>query len=241
MPGFFCNFAAPMKLVSPHITTVRCVCCGKAADHQTMPGNTHALCRDCKELHPHECISTLCLKSTLTDPVVLATKAMKLPQVRMHGPEHHYLVSAVMLSCYANLEGKQTALPGWLEKAEKRSKSVLPAYCGTHGSCGAAVGTGVYLSIVTETTPLSTESWGWCNQLTSNALASVAKLGGPRCCKRVSYLSIEEAVKYSRKKLGTAFPERTEKTNCRFHRKNQECMEGACPYYPANRVRSAQI
>ena len=38
--------------------------------------------------------------------------------------------------------------------------------------------------------PLAKESWGLSNMLTSCALAAIAEAGGPRCCKRDSYKSI---------------------------------------------------
>ena len=40
------------------------------------------------------------------------------------------------------------------------------------------------------------EAWGHSNLMTSRSLARLGEIGGPRCCKRNSYLSILTAVDY---------------------------------------------
>ena len=56
---------------------------------------------------------------------------------------------------------------------------------------------GAALSIIDETGPLSTDSsWGKHMEFTSKALESLSNVGGPRCCKRDSFLSFEKAIDY---------------------------------------------
>ncbi len=80
----------------------------------------------------------------------------------------------------------------------QRGKEVPGCACGFRGACGAGISTGMYLSIVTKSTPLETKTWGLCNQMTGKALEKIGELNGPRCCKRDSYLAIIEARKSTR-------------------------------------------
>ena len=57
------------------------------------------------------------------------------------------------------------------------------------------------MSIVTKSTPLASKAWGLSNQMTGQALTAIGKNGGPRCCKRDSYLAIREAVRFTKEKL----------------------------------------
>ena len=50
-------------------------------------------------------------------------------------------------------------------------------------------------------TPLAQEPWGLSNQMTARALDSIGKTGGPRCCKRDSWLAVQAAVEEQLPKL----------------------------------------
>jgi hypothetical protein len=120
----------------------------------------------------------------------------------MHGPEHHFLVPAVLLAAYYNIKGDTEQKKRKIKAARERSSNILGGFCGFHGDCGAAVGTGIFVSLVTEATPLSIEEWRLSNMMTSKSLYSVAIHGGPRCCKRNTFLSIIEAVKFLEENFG---------------------------------------
>ena len=65
------------------------------------------------------------------------------------------------------------------------------ATCGMWGVCGAVSSMGAALSIIDGTGPLSSDdSWGKHMEFTSKALGSLAKVGGPRCCKRDAFLKV---------------------------------------------------
>ena len=67
------------------------------------------------------------------------------------------------------------------------------------------------------------------NEMTSRALKKISEIGGPRCCKRDSYLSIQEAIDFVDEKLGI----KMEKTDikCSFNNKNNQCIKHRCPFY----------
>ena len=77
-----------------------------------------------------------------------------------------------------------------------RGRSVPGGACGFWGACGAGISTGMFVSIITKTSPLTQESWGLSNLMTSKALGEIGKIGGPRCCKRDSYLEILSAIDF---------------------------------------------
>jgi hypothetical protein len=58
----------------------------------------------------------------------------------------------------------------------------------------------------------------------------VALNGGPRCCKRDSYLSILSAVDFVKENLGVEM-ERTDVT-CSRSQINNQCIGRKCPFAP---------
>ena len=99
------------------------------------------------------------------------------------------------------------------------------------GSCGAGIGTGMFVSIITEATPLSVEEWGNANLATSKSLYDIAKNGGPRCCKRNTLLSIMSAIDTAKDITGIQM-EKPGSIKCSFFIKNPTCKKEKCPYYP---------
>ena len=155
---------------------------------------------------------------------------MRSSQVKMHGPEHHFLIPAVMLAAYYNMKNEPQQKAAKIKEARQRASKVLGGFCGFYGDCGAAVGTGIFASLVTNTTPLSTTTWRLSNLLTAQSLFSIANHGGPRCCKRNTFLAITVAVNFTRENLGVAM-ELNDKITCEFTDLNKECLHKKCPYY----------
>jgi hypothetical protein len=161
----------------------------------------------------------------------MALILMQHPAVKMHGPEHHFLVPAVLLSAYYNLKGDSARKKDKIVEAEKRAKHVLGGFCGSHGDCGAAVGTGIFLSLITDATPLSVDSWRLSNMMTARALMPIALHGGPRCCKRNTYLAIMEAAQFLKENLNVQM-DISSKIQCQFSHLNKECLKEKCRFYP---------
>jgi len=166
------------------------------------------------------------------DPIAIMENAWEaMPKFLMHCPEHHYLMAAALLAAYRKAEGSdEQQLRRDLTMALDRARNVLGGFCGLYGACGAAVGAGIFLSIFTQTTPYSTETWKDTTGITADCLKSISLLGGPRCCKRVCYTTAFSAADFMAEKYGIklALPE---KVICSRHEKNKECLGQACPYY----------
>jgi len=77
------------------------------------------------------------------------------------------------------------------------------------------------------------EAWGLSNQMSARSLQAIGKHGGPRCCKRDSYLAIKEAVTFTRENLGVAM-ELSDITCSRSHLNNQ-CLKNDCPFYKSKK------
>ena len=119
-----------------------------------------------------------------------------------------------------------------LEEMRYRGSQYPGGSCGLWGACGAAVSSGMYMSIITKANPLTVKSWQQCNQLTSRALGAIAELGGPRCCKRNTFTAVQEAVEYTKEALGIEM-EIPEEIICTFSSENKQCKKKSCPYHRA--------
>ena len=203
--------------------------------HQTFESNVkcidgHFICDTCHSAPTVEIIQNFCNTTDLTDPLEIAVTLMKHPSVKMHGPEHHYLVPASLLTAYYNHLNDQLQKETKLKKASKRAKNVLGGFCGYYGTCGAAVGTGIFISLITDATPLSKEEWKLSNLMTSQSLEIIAKNGGPRCCKRNTFLAIQEASNFLTEHFDVKL-ELNKNIICEFNSMNKECKKNDCLFF----------
>lgn len=177
------------------------------------------------------CVELLECGETL-NVVEIATHLMELPELPMHCPYHHFLVPAALLTAACmQVKGDGSALSRSLKIARERA-SILPGgMCGQFGCCGAALGAGVFAAIWLETTPMSKQGWAAVNEYTSRCLSKVASVEGPRCCKRVTYLTLCAAAAAAKDLLGLDLGECPEIT-CGFYAKNRECRGVECPFFP---------
>jgi len=190
----------------------------------------HFVCDTCHSSSANELIEKVCIRSTSTRPVEMAVALMNTPSIAMHGPEHHFLVSAVLLSAFYNQKGDATEKERKVKVARQRARNVLGGFCGFYGACGAGIGTGIFMSLITDSTPLSTETWGLANQMTAESLRCIGALGGPRCCKRDTFMALKTARKFVKQKLQVIL-DVPDTITCEFNELNQECLEEDCPFH----------
>ncbi len=190
----------------------------------------HFICDECHGLDAVSLIENYCLSTSSTDPFEMVNYLMSHPQVKMHGPEHHYMVPAVLITAYFNSKGEESKIKASLKIAKDRSAKIPGGFCGTHGNCGAGVGAGIFVSIVTGSTPLSGKEWKLSNLITSKCLYDIAMSGGPRCCKRNTFLSLSAAIEFSKDNFNIEIS-CPEKTICKYFDNNKQCLRKACKYY----------
>ncbi len=171
------------------------------------------------------------LKETSTRPIQIIRKFMDMPQCHMHGPEHHIMVAGCLLTAYKNAGG-DIDLEKALDEAISRGSKVPGGVCGNWGSCGAAISTGIFISVITGASPTTNESWGMSNLMTSESLKNIGSIGGPRCCKRNSFTAIKTAIEYVRKNFSVHMQD--EEVVCSYYDNNTQCIGSRCPFNPVN-------
>lgn len=169
----------------------------------------------------------LCMAQTSTDPVEILEMMMRTSYCPMHGPLHHSLVGMALMTAYHNAGG-EVELESGLAELVARSRQVPGAACGRWGACGASLSCGMFMSIVTDNSPFATEAWHLSNLCTARALEQVAENGGPRCCKRDSYLSILATVDFVKEHLGVEM--KRAEVKCSRSAQNEQCIGSRCPF-----------
>ncbi len=210
---------------------MECALCHKVEESNCRCVDGHYVCSDC-HMAGLDAFLGLCMNETSCNPYEILCKLMALPFCHMHGPEHHILVGASLLTAYHNAGGKIDRAAALMEM-QNRGCKVPGGICGLWGSCGAAVSCGIFISIITGSSPLSTDTWGLCNLMTSRVLAREAAIGGPRCCKRNSSIAILEAIDFVKEKFGIEM-QKPEQIICDYSDKNNQCLKERCPFNPVH-------
>ena len=169
------------------------------------------------------------IKATSTNPIAIVKEIMHKDFVNIHGPEHHFLDGAAFLAAYKNAGG-QIDLPNALLALRERSIKMPGAMCGLWGVCGSTTSVGAALSIIHGTGPLSNDNFYKEHmQYTSSCIDKMSEIGGPRCCKRNAFLSIETAIKFVEEHYGIKME--SDNTTCEFTDGNKQGIKTRCPFY----------
>lgn len=112
-------------------------------------------------------------------------------------------------------------------------------FCHMHGPkhhtlVGAALSTGMCMSILSGATPLTQASWGQSNLMTARSLLKIGEVGGPRCSKRNSYLSIQAAASYIQETKGVTLEMKP--IVCHRSDSNNQCIGKRCPFHPSHSI-----
>lgn len=222
---------APLEYLENELL-MECEFCHRQEMSNTRCVNGHYICNEC---HTEGLDSVIghCIKETSRNPIEILERMMDMPFCHTHGPEHHTLVGMALLTAYHNAGGKIDLL-FVLKEMVTRGRKVPGGACGFWGSCGAAISSGMFLSIISGATPLSKETWGQANTMTGKSLLSIGEIGGPRCCKRNSYLAILSAVKYVAELYGILME--TDSVICSRSSQNNQCISHRCPFHPSNNL-----
>ena len=173
-----------------------------------------------------------CLSNKSKDPVKIFREIANKDFVRMHGPEHHILDGASILTAYHNAGGN-IDLESSLEKVLAEGVRMPAGACGMWGVCGAVTSVGVAMWLIDRTRNDEVEPsklWGTRMSATSNAVQAMGELGGPRCCKRDGFIALTEAIKYINENYEVQLP--LTDIKCGFFGRNEQCIKDRCPYNP---------
>lgn len=209
-----------------------CAFCGASHETDVTCREGHFVCNDCYHAPAGELIGIYCSATKEADPVAIARTLMDTPQLRAQESEQQFLISAVLLAAFLNVRGRAEEKPGKIEQARLRVSQIKGDFCGIYGDCGAAVGTGIFVSLVTGATPLSKNEWMLTNLATAKSLEAIALQGGPRCCRRNAFIAILSAVEFSRERFGIDMPVR-QPVSCGRPIREENCPARDCPFFPA--------
>jgi len=206
---------------------LRCDYCGLESASMIYCPDGHYVCDAC---HKRAAIGVLrqvlaCNRST--EPAEILEKVMAYPSVSMHGPEHHAMVPAIIVAAVKN--AGYPVPEDAVETAIKRGERVPGGWCGFYGACGAAIGVGIAVSVLTGATPLTGKTRGLANEATACALRYMTD-SGPRCCKRASRRALAAATAFLKERMDIEIPAGTESA-CVYPARNRECILDLCPYY----------
>ena len=194
--------------------------------------NDHYVCDECHAKGPIEIIEDVCESTDIKDPFFLAGEIMKHPKFKVYGPEHHVLVPAVILTALKNNNIKKpngTDITLFdIKEAIRRGSKIPGGWCGFFGSCGAAIGCGVTISIFTNATPSTNKPRTLANLMTSRALAKIAD-NLEHCCKRSVKISITETLEFLEIEFNINLD--FEAGNCKFTGINDKCENENCPIF----------
>ncbi|MGP8080133.1 MAG: DUF5714 domain-containing protein [Dehalococcoidales bacterium] len=222
-----CGVCARPLVYGTEFVTKTCAICGKEGKIAIYCPEGHYVCDACHSKAALEILRQVVAVSKSTDPAEIIEQVMAHPSVPIHGPEHHIIVPAAIIAAVRN-----TGYPvpeGAIEKAIERASKVPGGWCGLYGDCGAAVGVGIAVSVLTDATPLTGKERTLALGATSFALSRMLD-NKACCCKRASRIAVEAAVDYLDDKLGIRL-EKSKGVHCTYAVRNQQCAKQECPYY----------
>jgi len=224
-----CGICGEALIHGTSSAAMNCACCGGRFEALISCPGGHYVCDSCHQQDAVSIIDTVLGASASSSPHRLLEMLMAHPSVPMHGPEHHVFVPCVLIAAARNAG---YPVPGnALKEAVRRGSGVPGGWCGSHGVCGAAVGIGIAVSIMTGATPVKGRERALADSATAAALREVAD-GHPRCCKRAGRLALSAGIAFLEEHLGISLPDEPVDA-CRFHRRNAECPVYECRYYGA--------
>ncbi len=223
-----CGVCGTPLIYATEDVPVKCHICGKESTARIYCPQGHYICDGCHREKAVEVLKQILSSTTSKPPLEILELVMADPVVPMHGPEHHVIVPAAIVTAARNAgyDVPEKAL----EQAIKRGSQVPGGWCGFFGDCGAGVGVGIAVSVLTRATPTTGKQRSLAIEATSRALANMCD-NGPRCCKRSARKAMEIAVPFLNDKLGTKL-ESAGGIICQYSERNKECIKKACPYYP---------
>ncbi len=205
----------------------KCFFCGREDRTLIYCPAGHYICDTCHGKGALDVLKHVLATTHSKDPAEILEQIMAHPSVPMHGPEHHSIVPGVILTAMRN--AGYPIPDGAIDKALERAAKVPGGWCGFYGDCGAAVGVGIAISVLTSATPLTGKQRSLALGATSLALARMLD-DQPRCCKRAARVAIAAAIDYLDERLKIQLPRNT-KTVCVYSSRNQQCARTKCPYY----------
>lgn len=221
-----CMVCKSPLLYGKEIKEVECFYCKTKASSSVTCKEGHYVCDKCHSKEALVVIEQICQASNQTDMMELFRTIREHPSIPKHGPEHHAMVPAIIVTVYKNLGNE---IPkNALKTALSRGSTVIGGSCGFMGMCGAASGVGIGFAILLESSPVTTTSRAMAQRVTHKVLGEIAKYEAARCCNREVWTALSLASELSQEFLGINLP-CTVQIKCDQKKYNQYCYGKECP------------
>jgi hypothetical protein len=207
-----------------------CHYCGKQASANARCTLGHFVCDACHSASAVDVLKQVCLKSGEADALALMQHIRSHPSFPVHGPEHHAMVPAVILTALRNSGTSVT--DEQILTAIERGRTIAGGACAFFGACGAALGAGIAISLVIGATPLDGKKRQFIQQVTRSVLDEIAAYDAARCCQRDAWLAIRALSKLLADKMEITL-KATAPIACSQFRENRECIRRQCPLWPS--------
>ncbi len=205
-----------------------CMYCREESPANAWCVKGHFVCDRCHSASAADIIERACIENTRRDMLPLLARLRSHSAIPVHGPEHHAMVAAIILSacrnsgCEISVEAIRTGI--------QRGLRVAGGSCGFSGVCGAASGVGIAFSLILGANPVKGREKKLVQSAVLEVMRRLAEREAPRCCLRASTDALQCAADISEKYLpvtlhaGTPAP-------CRQQSDNRECIGRACPLH----------
>lgn len=204
-----------------------CHFCGQRLAANATCAAGHFVCDACHQTDAVAVLRQICRQSRQKDAARLMQTVRDHPHFNMHGPEHHALVPAVILTALRN-SGSDIS-EDQVESAIQRGQTIAGGACAFMGACGAAIGAGIAFSLIIGATPYDGKKRQQAQQVTQAVLHRISSYQAPRCCQRDAWLALKEMAKILKEILDTTLL--VSGIECRQYKLNKECIYQACPLW----------
>ncbi len=205
---------------------LKCSYCGTIELANAHCNDNHFVCDNCHSEDALAVMEHLCKEATETDMLELLARLRKHPSIPVHGPEHHALMPAIIVTAYRNCGGKVEG--DLLKTAIRRGNQIIGGSCAFTGICGSATGVGIAFSLLLQANPVKAKQRQIVQQITQQVLADIANFKAARCCQRDCWLGLKQAAELSKQYLPITL-HADAVIGCYQRHLNQECIGMACP------------
>ncbi len=215
-------------IYSKQFTMRTCHFCKTTEKSNSVCKNNHFICDTCHCKKGIEIITHACCSNQSKDLIELLDTIRKHPGMPMHGPEHHALIPAVILTVYKNSGGNLSESN--IKTGIDRAVDIPGGACGFWGNCGAAIGAGIAASIILEATPITPTKRQMAQSFSAKILTAIASIKGSRCCQRETWLTLKKTAELSNTYFGLQL-KASHSLQCNQYLSNKECIKSNCPLW----------
>jgi len=199
-----CMVCGSELVVKEGTEKVVCHYCGEPYVTHITCEKGHYVCDSCHSSESVRLITSICRESRERDAALLMQAIRSHKSFPVHGPEHHILVPAVILTALRN--NGEDITEEQIMTAVQRGRTVPGGSCGFMGVCGAATGAGIAYSILTGASPYDPELRQAVQKATAAVLEEIASYSAARCCQRDTWIALKKISELLEQNLGLNMP-----------------------------------